>query len=533
MIHILTEISKYIVIILFAVYTLSSFTVLFRKADPDRERRVFLRQSVCMYVLHFICYFVIFAVEQEFRVWVFYLGQIGLCLLIWLIYRIIYRNADKLIVHHMCMLMLIGFTELTRLNFDAALKQFEIALIAVVLTAFVPRVVVHARFLRKLTWLYGVIGVLALGAVLVLGSVTYGAKISFTIAGITLQPSEFVKIIFVLFVACRLYKSTALKDLVVTTVAAAIHVLILVLSSDLGAALIFFVTYICMLFVATRAPIYLIGGLIVGALAALAGSKVFSHVKVRIDAWRDPFAHIDAGGYQVAQALFAIGTGGWFGLGLFQGMPGSIPVETSDFVFAAIAEEFGGIFAICIILVCLSCFIMLTRVAKQIHDSFYQMIALGFGVAYGTQVFLNIGGVIKFIPSTGVTLPFISYGGSSIFCTVIVFAIIQGIYILRHNENEIPVEDLDYYEAPKRPGRQPADSSGEVKEKRRRQPANGAEEVLRRRSEARQMQEEILPEGYTGKRAVKKERMYEEDDSAQKNITRKRRREKTELEEKW
>jgi cell division protein FtsW (lipid II flippase) len=538
MVHVLTELSKYLVIILFAVYTLSSFTVLFRKTDPDRERRVFIRQAVCMYALHFLCYLVIFAVEQEGKIWALYLGEVGLTLVIYLIYRIIYQNADRLIVHHMCMLMLIGFAELTRLDFEAALHQFEVAILAVVITAFVPRVVVHAHFIRKLTWVYGVIGILVLGAVLVLGSVTYGAKISFTVAGITLQPSELIKIIFVFFVACRLYRSTAFKDVVVTTIAAALHVIILVLSSDLGAALIFFVTYICMLFVATRAPVYLLGGFGVGAVAAFGAAKVFNHVKTRVAAWKDPFANIDGGGYQVAQAMFAIGTGGWFGLGLYQGMPHSIPVETSDFIFAAIAEEFGGIFAICIILVCLSCFVMLTRVARQIHDVFYQMIALGFGVAYGTQVFLNIGGVIKFIPSTGVTLPFISYGGTSIFCTVVIFAIIQGIYILRHNENEIYVEDFDL-------------EPQEVKPVRRNE--GGAEEVLRRhmqrqteqpkrtrRPQAEQPARTKRPQEELPKRTrrpkVTQEEIKgfwdEEEDRVQKT-RRRQKRTQTEYEEKW
>ena len=133
-----------------------------------------------------------------------------------------------------------------------------------------------------------------------------GAHLSFTVAGITLQPSEFVKIIFVFFVACMLYEATDFRQVCITTVAAAVHVGILVLSTDLGAALIFFLTYVVMLYVATRKPVYFFGGLGVGCLAALAGSKLFSHVRVRIEAWKDPFASIHGGGWQVAQALFAI-----------------------------------------------------------------------------------------------------------------------------------------------------------------------------------------------------------------------------------
>ena len=171
-----------------------------------------------------------------------------------------------------------------------------------------------------------------------------------------------------------------------------------------------------------------------GCLAALAGSKLFSHVRVRIEAWKDPFASIHGGGWQVAQALFAIGTGGWFGMGLYQGMPDKIPLGSSDFVFASISEELGGAFAVCIVLVCFSCFLMFLNIAMQIKDQFYKLIALGLGCVYGVQVFLNVGGVIKFIPSTGLTLPLVSYGGSSILCTIIMFAIIQGLYIMRQDE---------------------------------------------------------------------------------------------------
>ena len=157
-------------------------------------------------------------------------------------------------------------------------------------------------------------------------------------------------------------------------------------------------------------------------------------MKVRVVAWRDPLSVIDGKGYQICQSLFAIGTGGWFGLGLYGGMPNKIPVADEDFVFAAISEEFGGVFAICVILVCASCYLMFLNIAMQIHNQFYKLIALGLGTVYGFQVFLTIGGVIKFIPSTGVTLPLVSYGGSSLLSTFIIFAVIQGLYIIREDE---------------------------------------------------------------------------------------------------
>lgn len=201
-----------------------------------------------------------------------------------------------------------------------------------------------------------------------------------------------------------------------------------------------------MLYVATRRPIYLISGLLCGSAASVVAYKLFRHVRVRVTAWKDPLSVIHDEGYQVCQSLFAIGTGGWFGMGLYQGMPNKIPIVEEDFVFAAISEELGGIFAVCLIMVCASCYLMFLNIAMQMHDLFYKLIALGLGTVYGFQVFLTVGGVTKFIPSTGVTLPLISYGGSSLLGTFIIFAVIQGLYILREAEEaeEIKPEEESF-----------------------------------------------------------------------------------------
>ncbi|MCD7981489.1 MAG: FtsW/RodA/SpoVE family cell cycle protein [Clostridiales bacterium] len=435
MLHIITELSKYVMILLFMIYTYYSFAIPGVKKE-HRQRRMYKSQTTCMMLIHLDAFLVLFTAQKEIKILIFYAAQIAFVLFLFLIYRVIYKNAARLVVNHMCMLMIIGFIILTRLEFDSALKQFEIAVIATVVTIFIPQLIRKLKALRRFTWVYCAVGILALAAVLALGRMTGGAYLSFTVAGITFQPSEFVKILFVFYVACMLYQSTDFRQICITTAAAAVHVLILVVSTDLGAALIFFITYIIMLYVATRKPVYLAGGLGVGCLAALVSTEVFSQVRVRVEAWRDPFANISGSGWQVAQSLFAIGTGGWFGLGLYQGLPEKIPVGSSDFVFAAIVEEMGGAFGICIILVCLSCFLMFLNIAMQIRDPFYRLIALGLGCVYGIQVFLNIGGVIKFIPSTGLTLPLISYGGSSVFCTILMFAIIQGLYIFRKDEGE-------------------------------------------------------------------------------------------------
>ncbi len=436
MVHIIVEVSKYLMIILFALYTYECFAVFRKHKSQARKNRIFNSQASLMYLIHIDAFLVMCAVTKEPKYIGLYLIQLILLIVIQLCYKVFYKKASRLLVNNMCMLLTIGFIILARLNFDKAVKQCIIAVIAIGITLLVPFIIHKLKFFHKLTWIYAIVGLACLGVVAVMGARSYGAKLSFTVAGITIQPSEFIKIVFVFFVASMFYESTEFKQVVKATVFAALHVIILVVSKDLGAALIFFIVYLVMLYVATRKPSYALAGLACGSLAAVVAYKLFNHVRVRVIAWKDPLAVIDNEGYQICQSLFAIGTGGWFGMGLFQGMPDKIPVVESDFVFAAISEEMGGAFAMCLVLVCASCYLMFLNIAMQMKDQFYKLIALGLGTVYGFQIFLTIGGVTKFIPSTGVTLPLVSYGGSSLLSTVIIFAIIQGLYILRQDEEE-------------------------------------------------------------------------------------------------
>ena len=434
MITIITEISKYLMMILFACYTYESFSALQRSGSPKRVQPILRRQLMFLFLIHLDAYLVIFVATGEVQMLGFYAMQVLLICAIQMIYRFLYKKAARLVTNHMCMLLVIGFIVLTRLDEAKAMRQFTLAVAATVVTLLVPFFIRHIHFLHKLPYLYAGIGIALLALVAVAGKTDYGAKLAFKFGSVSLQPSEFIKILFVFFVASMLYHSIEFKQVVITTVLAAAHVIILVLSRDLGSASIFFVTYLVLLYVATRDARYLGLGLGAGSLAAVVAYKLFSHVQARVIAWKDPLAVIDKQGYQVSQSLFAIGTGGWFGLGLFQGMPNKIPVADEDFVFAAISEELGGVFAICVILVCACCYLMFLNIAMQIHERFYKLIALGLGTTYGFQVFLTIGGVIKFIPSTGVTLPLVSYGGSSLLSTFIIFAVIQGLYIIREDE---------------------------------------------------------------------------------------------------
>lgn len=440
------EVSRYVLIGLILVYSFQSFLVFIKRNEEAREF-LFLRQNVVMFCIHFVAFMVLYLEMDEPRLLIFYGEQVIYLAATLIFFRNLYPKASKLIVNNMCMLITIGFIMVTRISYDQSTKQFMILVAATVAALVIPVLIRKLHFITRWSLFYAILGIGLLGAVAVMANVTYGAKLSLTIGGFTLQPSEFVKIIFVFCIAGMLAKSTEFKHVVVTTIIAAMHVLILVVSKDLGSALIFFITYLFMLYVATRDIRYMLAGLLAGALAAVAAYFLFSHVRVRVEVWQDPFKVYEGDGYQIAQALFAIAAGGWLGTGLFQGSPTAIPIVEQDFMFAAIAEELGGIFAICIILICMSCFIMFVNIAMKMYDDFYRYVAFGLGCIYAVQVFLTIGGAMKMIPMTGVTLPLISYGGSSIMSTMISFAIIQGLYILREDDEEEEEEYLeeDYY----------------------------------------------------------------------------------------
>lgn len=438
MLHLVTQASKYLMILLFMVYTFECFHVFRFENRPKRQMAIYSRQRGIMYFIHFDAFLVIYLNTQNVQVIGFYLMQLILFIGIQLVYHLFYKKASELLLNNMLMLLAISLVILTRISFDKALKQFLIMIASTVLSLLIPIILQKMTSFRRFTWAYALVGIAALSVVLVAGAVSYGAKLSISIAGISIQPSEFVKILYVFFIASMLYQATDMKQLLITSAIAAVHVLILVASKDLGSALLYFVTYLVMIYVATRRLTYFVGGLAACSLAAVAGYKLFSHVRVRVLAWKDPLSMIDKEGYQISQSLFAIGTGGWFGMGLCQGLPNKIPVVAQDFIFSAISEELGGIFALCLIMVCVSCFFMFLNIAMQMKDQFYKLVALGLGTVYAFQVFLTIGGVTKFIPSTGVTLPLVSYGGSSLLSTMILFGIIQGLYIMKSQQGMQP-----------------------------------------------------------------------------------------------
>ncbi|MDO4678378.1 MAG: FtsW/RodA/SpoVE family cell cycle protein [Blautia sp.] len=431
MINVIVELSKYVILTLMVVYTFHCFYMV-KKQDEEEKNEALRQQLMLIFFMDFTAFLVIYLKTNNFDVIVFYIEMMAFFAVIQILYRLLYKKASLLLLNNMCMLLSIGFIMLARLDLSTATRQLLIAAGGSGIALIIPVMIRKMKFLRKLTWVYAGIGIVLLAAVLVLAQTSYGAKLS--LMGI--QPSEVIKITFVFFMAAILSGMVTFRKVVQATAIAALHVGILVLSRDLGSAVIFFAAYLVMIYVATKKAAYLGLGLAGGSVASVVAYYLFGHVRQRVSAWKDPMAVYQNEGYQIVQSLFAIGTGGWFGMGLCQGSPEKIPVVKNDFIFSAICEEMGGIFAICLILVCMSFFLMIVNIAIQIKNPFYKLIALGLGTEYAFQVFLTIGGATKFIPLTGVTLPLVSYGGSSVMSTILMLAIIQGLYILREDEDE-------------------------------------------------------------------------------------------------
>jgi len=428
-----TEISKYVIALFMLLYTLAAYLT-FRYKTEKKRKSIYISQIICMFAVQIACFIQIIARTGKPVYLFFFAFQIIIFASVLLLFYAIYSEGNRLIINNSCMLLVISMIVLTRLSYDKAVKQFFIVTASFIIGFFIPEIIFRFEILKKFTWIYAAAGVVAIGAVLLYGAVTNGSKITYTLAGITFQPSEAVKILFLFFMAGALTEAKNIWQLLIASLVAAIHVIILVLSKDLGSALIFFVIYLALIYIATENIGYLIMGLGFGMAASMAAYKLFSHIQVRVQAWLDPFTDIAGSGYQLSQSLFGISSGGWFGLGLYGGSPRSIPFVEQDFIFSAIAEEMGVIFAVLMSLICVSTFIMIMQEGYYLRDKYYRLVVCGIGIAYIFQTFLTIGGGSKFIPLTGVTLPLVSYGGTSVLVTIVMMMVVEGICMIRTDE---------------------------------------------------------------------------------------------------
>jgi peptidoglycan glycosyltransferase len=360
-------------------------------------------------------------------------------------------SADGTLLPIAALLNAVGFVMITRLDQAhdpptrlAGVQSVWVAVgIAVfVLTLFFVR---DVRIFERYRYTILLLGLIALLLPLApgIGRTVNGARLWVALGSLTFEPSEIAKVLLVAFFAAYLVDKRELltqgairvwrvhlpsaRDLGPLLLAWGVSLLVLAYQKDVGTSLLFFGVFAAMLYMATRRGAYVVGALILLVIGAWVAYKSFGHVRLRVDTWLDPWPTQQSDGYQIVQAQYALGTGGVVGTGLGLGSPWLIPNASTDFVFAAIGEELGLIGTLGV----LSAFMLLVgsayRIAVDAVRPFNKLFAAGIATILGFQTFLIVGGVTRVIPLTGITLPFVSYGGSSLVANFALLALLLRI----------------------------------------------------------------------------------------------------------
>ncbi len=265
---------------------------------------------------------------------------------------------------------------------------------------------------------------------LVIGKETNGAKNWFYIGSLSVQPSEIVKLSLLVIISFYMSRHKMIPWLFFAVSCLGL----LMLQKDLGTALMYYGTTL-MLYYASSGNLALTGlGLAGGGGAAVMGYKMFAHVKKRVAIWLNPWSDYENAGYQIVQGLMALASGGTLGCGLGLGTPTTIPVYHTDFIFAVICEQFGLIFGLCVLAMYVALIWRGATIAMAARRSFHGLLAMGCTVLIALQTFTIIGGVIKMIPLTGVTMPFVSYGGTSLVSSMCLIGLLQGVASLNDDD---------------------------------------------------------------------------------------------------
>lgn len=414
--------------------------------SPRNRELVFLLPAVLVTTIGFAT---VFLREQGALEWgslsygALFLGLFGL---VHVVERIFVPRADPYLLPITALLSSLGILMIYRINPDRALQQTVWLLVG--LGFFVAVLVLVRRFhaLAEYKWLIGLAGIALLLFTAAFGREVYGSRLWIRFAGIGFQPPEFAKLLLVIFFAGYLAEVRELLAVSTRRILGiafppfrylaplltlwGFSLIIMIFLKDLGTSLLFFGALLALMYVATGRLLYvLVGGSLFSAGAA-GLYRLFPHVQTRVDIWLDPWQDPLGSGYQIAQSLFALASGGLFGRGIGEGFlikrdgRPIIPALETDFIFSAIGEELGLAGAAAIILLYFIFVYRGLRIAVGTRDDFTALLTAGLTAIFGLQAFVILGGVTKLIPLTGITLPFVSYGGSSIVANFALLALL-------------------------------------------------------------------------------------------------------------
>ncbi len=338
-------------------------------------------------------------------------------------------KADNILLMIVNMLFAIGVAMIYRINPSYGKRQLQFYILGIVLFFLTYFLLKTFKFWNNIRLFYVIVSIGLFMVTLVFGSYIGGAKNWIILGPVTIQPSEFIKISLAFYVASfySKYNEISMKPFGRYYMNIIIYIFIgfLFLQKDLGTALIFFGLMILSQFVYEKDRMLITINIVAMIFGSILAYFMFGHVRVRVATWLDPWSDINVTGYQITQALFAIASGGLFGTGIGLGHPDYIPVAESDFIFSAISEEMGIFMGIAVILLFMILVYRAFKISLTQQDKFYSTLAFCIGVLFAFQTFIILGGVLKIIPLTGVTSPFISQGGSSMLSGFILLGCLQ------------------------------------------------------------------------------------------------------------
>lgn len=347
--------------------------------------------------------------------------------------------VDQLLLSLMNFLCGLGILVLYATSPSYAYSQalcYLLGLAAMIACIYVVRIV---PICRAAAWVLVVLSLILLILPLIHGEEIHGAQCWFRIGKMSIQTSEFVKLLLLI----ALSRFLADRRTLACVFFLAGCLLILLFQKDLGMALLYY-SVTLMLYFAASGNLWLTGlGVLGGVGASVAGYQMFAHVKRRVAAWLDPWADYEGSGYQLVQNLMAIASGGLLGVGLGLGSPLTIPAYHTDCIFIVICEQFGMLFGLVVLLMYAAIIWRGTSTAMAARRRYHGLLAMGCTLMLGLQTFLIIGGVIKLIPLTGVTLPFVSHGGSSLISSMALIGLLQGIASI--NQDDLTAEEALTY----------------------------------------------------------------------------------------
>lgn len=355
--------------------------------------------------------------------------------------RIFAPGADPALLPIVFALSGIGITFVTRLEPNAAMGQLVFLFVGVGLMVGTLAVVKNLEVVKRYKYVLGAIGIILLVLPMFIGTEIYGSKLWIKIGGFQFQPGEFAKVLIVLFLAGYLAENRELLSISNRTVLGikfprlrllyplfivwGICLLVVAFERDLGSALLFYTIFLIMLYVATGRVSYVLIGLVLLAVGAFGMYQIMSHVRVRVAIWLNPFEDAQNMGFQIVQSLYSLADGGLFGVGIGKGLGAStIPVVASDMIFAPIGEEMGLLGGAAVLLLFMLFAVRGLTTAARAKSDLAAFSAAGLTAAISFQAFTIVGGVTKLIPLTGVTLPFMSQGGSSLLASFVIVGLL-------------------------------------------------------------------------------------------------------------